>query len=227
VEEGGKTAPSDDDGSDVAVDSGDARAAVVAPAAPSRVTRIDAAREREVLDLWARGRRDEAMRVLMSTYGRLIVAYARRTVRDEHDAQDIRQQTFLEVFRGLDTFERRSSLWTWLCKIAFNRCVDAGRRRGRIDKGEVAVDSDVLDAVRDPSEHAMSADVLAMRRALETCLRKLPIAIRLQVLMRTHQGLSYSEIAEIVGDPAGTVQVRIARALPKLQKCLRGEGVHR
>lgn len=214
MEEGGATAASEAPRRDAA-----------GPDDRKRATRVDVAREREVLELRRKGRYDDAVRVLMTIYGGPVLGYARRVLRDEQVAQDIRQQVFVEAWRGLAKFEARASLWTWLCAITYNRCIDAARRRGRIDAGEVAVDIDVLDAVRDPSEESMSPERIAQRRALEKCLRKLPIAIRVQVLMRTYQGLSYDEIAEITGDAAGTVQVRIARVLPKLQRCLRAEGV--
>ncbi|HVV82335.1 MAG TPA: sigma-70 family RNA polymerase sigma factor [Kofleriaceae bacterium] len=197
-------------------------------AGPRRHTgRVDEAREQAVLALWKRGRRDEAFRALMDLYGGPLLAYARRIARDDETARDVRQQVFLEVWRGLDRFEARATLWTWLCAITHNRCLDAGRRQGRIVAGEVAVDFEVLAAAADPSEPPTSPGLTHQRQALEHCLRKLPESIRQQVLMRAYQGLSYDEIGTIVGDPAGTVQVRVARALPKLRRCLRAQGVDR
>lgn len=188
---------------------------------------IDADAERRLLAQWRRGERDLAFRALMSLYGRGLLGFARRMVRDEDAAQDVRQQVFLEAWRGLDRYEGRASLWTWLCAIAHNRCLDAARRGGRINAREVAVDLDVLESVAPAPEQAMTSDRLAERRALEHCLRRLPVAVRAQVLMRYDQGLSHAEIAEIIGDAPGTVQVRLARALPKLRRCLESQGASR
>ncbi len=196
-------------------------------ARPGPRSRVDAAREAEALAHERGGRRDDAIRVLMTTYGSGVRAYARRIVGDDQLADDVRQQVFIEAWRGLDKFEGRASLWTWLCGIAYHRCLDAAKRRRRIGTGEVTLDADVLEALPGPPEGAMTSERLAQRKALERCLAQLPDAMRAQVLMRCYEGLSYHEIAAIVGDTAGTVQVRIARILPRLRRCLQARGANR
>jgi RNA polymerase sigma factor (sigma-70 family) len=71
----------------------------------------------------------------------------------------------------------------------------------------------------------MDPDQTATRRALERCLEKLAPPLRSQVMMRYFLGLSYAEIGEEVGAPQGTVQVRVSRILPRLRRCLKGEGL--
>lgn len=169
-------------------------------------------------------RRDEGLKILMIAYGAPLVAFALRAVRDRELAKDVRQQVFLEAYQGIDKFEGRSTLWSWLCGIAYHRCLDElrrGRRTGPLD------DFDVLDGLAGLPDPSMDEDRIAKRCALERCLGKLPTTMRAQLLMRCFLGLSYAEIAEVVGDPAGTVQVRISRILPPLRRCLRGEGVAR
>lgn len=187
-------------------------------------SRINVAREEMILNLWRQGRREQAMRLIMDTYGAGLLAFARRMVRDEDIAQDVRQQTLVEAWRGLDQFENRSSLWTWMCAILRNRCLDQIHRRARIDAREVAVDIDVLKVVLGAPDGPMPSHQLAQRAGLEHCLHKLSDAVRAQVLMRCHLGLCFAEIAAIVGEPAGTIQVRVARALPKLRRCLESYG---
>ncbi|HRC55116.1 MAG TPA: sigma-70 family RNA polymerase sigma factor [Kofleriaceae bacterium] len=196
------------------------------PPAPPRPSRINAEREAEVLRCWRQGDKDRALRLLMDTYGHGVLAYARRMVREEDAAKDVRQQTFLEVWRGLDQYEARSSLWTWLCAIVRNRSVDQVKRRARISAREISAEGDVSNAALETPDPSMTANSLSQRDALSHCLDKLPSALREQVLLRCHLGLSYDEIGAIVGEPAGTIQVRIARALPKLRRCLEDQGAN-
>jgi RNA polymerase sigma-70 factor, ECF subfamily len=170
------------------------------------------------------GRCDEALKVLMTTYGTHITAFALRMVRDADIARDLHQQVFLDAFQGITKFEGRSSLWRWLCGITYHRCMDELRHRRRVALGD---DFDVWERLDTPPDPVMDADQLAMRRALEACMAKLPVAMRAQLLMRFHWGMTYVEIGEMVGDPDGTVQVRISRILPRLRRCLRNEGVAR
>lgn len=186
-------------------------------------SRVDHAAEEAALACVRRGRRDEALKLLMTAYGAPLTAFAARILRDPELAKDVRQQVFLAAYQRFETFEGRASLWSWLCSIAYHRCLDELRRlrRGAID------DSDVLDRLLETSESIMSQELLAKRRALEQCLGNLTVPMRTQLLMRCYLGLSYAEIGEVVGDPHGTVQVRISRILPRLRRCLEMAGVTR
>lgn len=185
-------------------------------------SRVDPSAEKAALAAIRRGQRDQALKILMTAYGAAITAFALRVVRDPEAAKDIHQQVFLEVFQGIGKFEGRSSLWCWLCGIAYHRCLDE-LRRGR--RSGIADDIDVWDMLAAPPDSMVDADRVAKRRALEDCLGKLPVAHRTQLLMRCFFGLSYIEIGEMGGEPHSTVQVRISRILPGLRDCLRGKGV--
>lgn len=187
-------------------------------------SRIERSGEEAALDCVRRGRRDEALKILMTAYGAPLTAFALRVLRDRELAKDVRQQVFLDAFQRIQTFEGRSSLWSWLCGIAYHRCLDELRRVRRVG----AVDNfDVWDALVGSSELTMDEDRVAKQRALERCLGKLSVSMRTQLLMRCSLGLSYQEIGELVGAPHGTVQVRMSRILPRLRRCLRNEGVGR
>jgi RNA polymerase sigma-70 factor (ECF subfamily) len=195
----------------------------IPPWQPPR-SRADHTAEEAALTCVRHGRRDQALTILMVTYGRPITAFALRVVRNREVAKDIHQQVFLDAFQGIDKFQSRSTLWSWLCGIAHHRCLDELRRNRR---AATVDDFDVLDRLAGEPDPTMDADELAKRRALEHCLGKLPAPVRSQLLMRCFLGLSHVEIGEIVGDPHGTVQVRMSRILPKLRRCLRAEGVAR
>lgn len=159
----------------------------------------------------------------MDAYEAPITAFALRIVRNRELAKDICQQVFLEAFQGIARFEGRGSLWSWLCGITYHRCMDELRRSRRAGADGLKV----LDHLTGRPDPAMDADRISERRALEQCLGKLSIPMRAQLLMRYFFGLTHAEIGETVGDTHSTVQVRMSRILPRLRRCLRGEGLTR
>jgi len=156
--------------------------------------------------------------LLMKRFGDAIYRFARANVGDAQLAADIRQQVFLEAYRDLDTYARRSSLTTWLFGIARHRCLDAIKSSRRWhtrftsdDSAECEVDHPGPDGQIDRSR---------LLDALAACLSKLAPAAREAVLLRYRDELSYNEVAAIVGDSPATVEQRIRRALPKLRRYL-------
>jgi RNA polymerase sigma-70 factor (ECF subfamily) len=194
------------------------------PSRPSQRARVDHVAEETALASARAGRPGEAVKILMRAYGGHITAFAIRILRESESAKDVRQQVFLEAFQGLRKFKGHSSLWTWLCGITYHRCLDELRRKRRSGGVE---DLDMLDRIVGRIDSAMDVDQVAERRALERCLAKLSETMRSQLLMRCFLGLSYMEIGETIDAPHSTVQVRISRILPRLRRCLRGEGVVR
>lgn len=164
----------------------------------------------------------------MTAYGAPLGAFVLRVVRDRELAKDVRQQVFLEAFQGIDGFQGRSSLWSWLCGIAYHRCLDELRRDRHAAAHQPLDPSDELaELVRSTTDLDPDLDRVARQRALEQCLGKLSVELRTQLLMRYFFGLSYAEIGEMIGVAHSTVQVRMSRTLPQLRRCLRAEGVTR
>lgn len=192
----------------------------VPPREPRSCPPVDRQREEAALQHLERGDRRAALSVLIETYGTRITTFASRVLRDRERAKDVRQLVFIDAYQKLDTFQRRASLWSWLCGIAYHRCLDELKRT----RQTLVENSDVLEELLGPSEIPMDQRV-AQQRALEHCLGRLPETMRTQIVMRCFLGLSYEEISELVGDPPGTIQVRISRILPRLRRCLRNEGV--
>jgi len=187
-------------------------------------SRIDHAAEAAALACVHRKKPDKALDILMRAYGTPLTAFALRMVRNRELANDVRQQVFLEALQGVDRFQERSSLWSWLCGIAYHRCLD---ERRRLRRASAADDFEALYALAGAPDPMMDPERAAKRRALEQCLGQLSPAMRTQLLMRFFFGLSYDEIGKIVGATHSAVQVRMSRLLPQLRRCLRGEGLAR
>ena len=137
------------------------------------------------------------------------------------EAADLTQEIFLRVYRHLGSFGGRSSLKTWIFRIAVNHCRDRLSRWRPLTQplgddpgeGEVAY----ADPSRGPEELAVAAD--EGRRVAEG-LARLPPAFREAVVLRDIEGLSYEEIAEVLGVRIGTVRSRIARGRDQLRVLL-------
>lgn len=194
------------------------------PRRPPRGDKIDREGEALVLGLAKAGKKRDALEKLMNLYGDAITAHLTRLMRDGEIAKDLRQQTFVSAYQGLENFQERSSLRTWLFSIARNRAVDEMKRNRR---AQLHDDFDVWNELAVQPEPSMRGEERARRLALEDCLGTLSEATRAQLLMRMSEGMTHKEIGEIVHEPHGTVQVRISRALLLLRKCLKRKGLGR
>jgi RNA polymerase sigma-70 factor (ECF subfamily) len=155
---------------------------------------------------------------LMQAYGGPVFAYCRAMLRSQDQPADVLQTVFLEAYRSLPRFERRSSFKTWLFGIARHQCIDHLRRvrwqlrhvRRWTERPPVAPDAL-------PDERGLAEE---RRRDLEACIERLAPRARDLVLLRFRQELSYDELAELTGVTSGTLRVRLYRALSALRECL-------
>jgi len=159
-----------------------------------------------------------ALTLMMNRYGDEVYRFAYALMHSEHLADEVRQQVFVEVFRDLPSFGGRASLRAWVFGITRHRCLDATKKHKRWTnrfKNEAPPDEEP-----DDHEPERELDRGKLARLLATCLAKLAPAARDAVVLRYHQDLSYDEASAVAGDNAGTLQQRVARALPVLRRCL-------
>lgn len=172
-----------------------------------------------------------AFQTVMDRHARRLFRIALSLSRSREDAEDICQETFVGAYRGLATFDARSTVKTWLTKILFRRAAKSWhknrhlRKTIRLDAGG-ASDSDA-DAPADAWANTNGVPHIASRDAatdqhldLMQVVRTLVPEYRDVVLLREVEGLSYAEIAEILGVPQGTVESRLFRARGELRKKL-------
>jgi RNA polymerase sigma-70 factor (ECF subfamily) len=149
-----------------------------------------------------------AFHVLVDRHAQSLYRLAVSLTGQPVDAEDIVQETFAGAFRGMAKFEGRSSVKTWLTRILFTQAAQwrrnrAGRVMGSIEHAE-------------PAGSGQSASVEA-RLDLQTALRRLSPEHREVLVLRELQGLSYEEVAEVLGIPRGTVESRLHRARRELR----------
>lgn len=141
-----------------------------------------------------------------------LYAAALRLTRNEADAQDLVQDTYLKAFRSSGQFEAGTNLRGWLFTILHNTFLNQRRDRGR---SPVDADSEAVEQAPDPRMEAASPEQLLLRETmdadLQAALDSLAPAYREAVWLRDVEQFSYEEIAGIVGVPIGTVMSRISR----------------
>lgn len=168
---------------------------------------------------------EAAFETLLRLYETKVYTLCRRLCRDENDAPEAAQDTFLAVWRGIGGYRADAQFSTWIYRLAVNACLDLLRREKKRG-GDVSLDDEALHA--DPVDPAPRPEELAertdMRRAVHEALLSLPAEYREVLLLRETEQRSYAEIAEATGLELGTVKSRISRARQALRKKLAANG---
>ncbi len=156
-----------------------------------------------------------ALERLLREHHDRIYAVCRRITGNAADAADASQEALIAVVRGLPAFDGRSSLSTWMYRIATNAALDELRRRGR---RATPTDRELDHHGDEP----LLADRVIDRLELDQALAELPEDFRIPVVLRDVAGLSYAEIEDVLSLPGGTVRSRISRGRAALAARLIG-----
>ncbi len=165
---------------------------------------------------------------LVETHSTRIYRLALKILGDPQDAEDVLQDTFVKALRALPSFEGRSSLSTWLYRIAVNEALMMVRKRRadvvsideeKEDQEGEAEPVEIIDWCCLPEGDLLSAEA---RRFLDTAVQRLSPALRAVFVLRDIEGLSVKEAAETLGLTEATVKTRLLRARLKLREALSG-----
>lgn len=202
------------------IDSSNAPKAAFAPvtdfATQQELNLISAAREGDA----------DAYGKLVELHQDRVFATILRHVRDEHKARDLAQETFIQAYRAIHTYEDRAKFSTWLYRIALNLVTSQHRSDVALKRGggnaKASLDAEGMpepDAtVRGPDENVAANEIgVIVREAIET----LEDEYKSVVILRDLQGLSYEEVAEVLGLAPGTVRSRLHRGREKLREKLK------
>ena len=178
---------------------------------------MDPARERELVE---RCRRDEpgAFEEFIDQFKNLVFALISRTVSDRSRAEDLAQDVFLRVHRGLPYFRGEARLSTWIYRIVINVCTQ--EKTGQ----PPSLSLDDPDArVPVPSTIDRSYSDIELRDRLEKAIQQLPVQYRLLVAAHYLRGVQYEDLADAMNLPLGTVKTQLHRAKRRLRQILEGE----
>ena len=162
-----------------------------------------------------------AFELLMRRHNRRLYRIARSVLRDDADAEDALQESYLAAYRSIGAFRGESSLATWLSRLVLNQCFARQRR----DKRRGTIVSIVPEAEGDVGEADFETpDRLLVRSQLRALLQRrldeLPEAFRTVFVLRCVEELSVEETAELLAIPQATVRSRHFRARGLLRESL-------
>jgi RNA polymerase sigma-70 factor (ECF subfamily) len=148
---------------------------------------------------------------------------ARWLTRNEYDAQDAVQEAYLRAFRFFDGY-RGGDGKSWLLEIVRNTCFTFHRREKRNVTSVVFDEAAHTPAVGLPNAEEALVEA-GKRTIMQKCIEGLPETFREVLVMRELEEMSYREIADVAGVPAGTVMSRLSRARKRLEECAQGRNM--
>lgn len=163
-----------------------------------------------------------AFSVLVDTYQSRLYGFVLRMVKDQRDAEDLTQEVFVRAYQGMDSFDGRSSVRTWLFRIAHNLCIDRHRKASHRSFDRVATEDElaafeVSDARWDPEQAVMDSE---LKEKVSEAVGQLSEKLRAVLLLHDAEGMGYQEIAAALDIPVGTVKSRLFLARESLQKTI-------
>jgi RNA polymerase sigma-70 factor, ECF subfamily len=183
--------------------------------------------DEQLLALFRQGRR-ETFAVLVRRYEGELYGYLRRYLGDSDLAEDVFQNTFLQVFTKIDQYEAGRPVRPWLYTIATHQAIDALRRQGRHQAVSLDQEREELAGADVPqllglleSREAGPVELLhteERRLLVRASVDRLPDFLRQVVVLAYYQGLKYKDVAEIMDIPVGTVKSRLHAALCRLHE---------
>ncbi len=166
-----------------------------------------------------------AFQLMVRRFRKKIFSIAFGITLDAEESQDIMQEVFLQVYRTIGNFRGDASLATWLHRITVNRSLNWKRRWARRFKWlHVSTDSTDGQPAAEPESDLPSPEIrlanVQTRRQIDNALKMLPDQARTVFVLRELEGLSYEEIADVVGIKLGTVRSRLFHARKRLREIL-------
>jgi len=170
-------------------------------------------------DLVARVQRGDksAFDFLVIKYQHKIIQLVNGYIKDPSEAQDVAQEVFLKAYRALGSFRGEAAFYTWLYRIAINTAKNYLLSRSRrsssfevdIQDAEAIENAPQLQGMDTPERHLLNEEIVD---TIKTTIENLPEEMRIAIMLREFEGMSYEEIAVAMDCPVGTVRSRIFRA---------------
>jgi len=187
------------------------------PVTRAQQVKAESLSDEELVSL-ARQRDEAAVRTITTRYNRRLFRIARSILRNDAEAEDVVQETYVRAFTGLDMFRGDSAFGTWITRIAMNEALGRLRRRKpTVDWETYGENRHQAEIIHFPASAASSDPEKTMaqgqvRAVLEQAIDQLPDAFRAVFVARIVEGMSVEETADLFGLRAETVKTRLHRA---------------
>lgn len=183
---------------------------------PPTTSPPSAAAEQELLALLRESSTREAgFRTLLRTYQERVYWHVRRIVNTHEDADDVTQNTFIQVYRHVEKFEGKSQLYTWIYRIATNEALGLLRKQKR--QQPLSVDSELAIEQAQVTAADAPIDADALQAKLMAAVARLPEKQRLVFNMRYFDEMSYKEISVVLGTSEGGLKASYHHAVKKIE----------
>jgi len=163
--------------------------------------------------------------VIMRRHNQRLYRTVRAILGGDDEAEDAMQDAYIQAYRHLGQFEGRSSLATWLTRIAVNQCLSRLRKQRHIYPIDTELEKKMIENIDDarpgPEKQMLNREV---RRVLELAIEQMPARYRSVLILRDVEGLSTAEAAEALGMSVEAVKVNLHRARTYLRKALKQKG---
>ncbi|HEY7357340.1 MAG TPA: sigma-70 family RNA polymerase sigma factor [Ktedonobacterales bacterium] len=170
-----------------------------------------------------------ALEALYDRYGQPVYSLALRIVRDPQTAEELTQEVFVRLWRRAATFDpARGRFHSWLLGIAHNLALNEVRRwQSRPQKADLPNDDDerAHEPVDESADAAEAAWLNIRREAIVGAIKQLPEAQRRAIELAFFGGYTHLEIANMLGDPLGTIKSRIRIGMQRLKQLLLAQGI--
>jgi RNA polymerase sigma-70 factor, ECF subfamily len=174
--------------------------------------------EHELVERCRRG--DEgAFQELVNRYKDLVFALIARSTADLSRAEDLAQEVFFRVHKGLPYFRGEAKLSTWIYRIVVNVCQLEQQRQTPVE----SLDDERTDARKATSTPDRQFSDLEVRDRLEKAIARLPANYRLLIAAHYLEGVQYEDLADAMNLPLGTVKTQLHRAKRQLRRLLENE----
>lgn len=182
-----------------------------------RAVMVERHRDERVIEACQSGDR-EAFRLLFETYKDRVYSIALYTFGgNETAARDVAQQVFLKLITTINQFRRDAEFTTWLYRLVVNTCIDEQRKQRRfLPFGDVTE----MRASTDKRSQEEKFERVEIAESVREAINQLKPKLRLPILLKYIEGLSYEEIAEVLGCSKGTVASRLNRGHKRLAQSL-------
>lgn len=162
---------------------------------------------------------DGAFEELLTRHYQSVYRLAYRFLYDSPEAEDITQEVFLRVFRAAQTYSPKAKFSTWLYTITKNLCFNELRKKRSVTV--FSIEDEVLPELPSMDESpVLRLEEEEVKKRVLDAVKELPANLRIAVLLLKYHGLSYEEVAEILGCTVNAVKLRVHRAKKFLTKSI-------
>lgn len=171
--------------------------------------------DEEILEkFYEPGSRNLAFHTLVKKYQKKVYYHIRRMVIDHDDTDDLVQDTFIKIWKGLDNFQGKSALYTWIYRIATNECLNfLAKKRRRFFLPISDVEGELKNKI--DNDPGISGDEI--QKHLQKALLTLPEKQRLVFNMKYFDEMKYEEISEVLGTSVGALKASYHHAVKKIE----------